>query len=166
MEWQAFHAAFVPPHQDLCRNLNGPRKKAQFWNFGQSMKLDQMLNIMASGAKIVEFTGNSNRDVPFYKPEIYQKIFIPSSGLEEEIPWKEPPECVVQLRMGDGPHDKRPGLDEVTLRIMEKELDRDCYLITNHLAWYRRFEEVGWGHPPWGSVKRHQGSASTQVGAG
>ena len=134
VEWKAFLTAFQPPHQELCKNLkdiNGA-KKTMFYNFGSSMKWDEVQKVMSSDAKVVIFTGNSGRNAP-RMPELFVNVFVPTKQLEDVIPWKEePPKCVVHLRKGDNSRDKRRGLEQQTFALMKEKFDKDCYLITNN----------------------------------
>ena len=167
IEWKAFKVAFDPPHQDLCTKMDktqlGSAPRVLSWNFGASMTLQQRQDAFASDAKVITFEGNTG--APRYAlPSVYDNFVVPSSRLKNAIPWTEPPNCVVHLRKGDNGGDRRKGTDEATLKALEDGLDRDCYLITNNMQWYKRFSEgAGWAHPQWSNVKPHQSGSSTEL---
>ena len=108
---------------------------------------------MASDATVVGFSGNEYPGGlwPAIPKDIFSDSYEPTEKLRETLPFKDHPECVVHLRKPDAANDARRGLDDETLDALGRELGI-CYLITNNVAWYKRFEAIGWGNPHWTKV--------------
>jgi hypothetical protein len=160
VDWKAFQQAFVSENEAICQKITKhekPSKTVLYWNFGTTMPADKVYAIFASEDPVIAFT--SNRFVPPdgkpVHPKKFESVFRPTQALLALLPWgqREPPECVVHLRLGDNNGDKRAGLDSQTQTALKNELDASCFLITNHVEWYAPFELAGWSHPQWGTVK-------------
>ena len=90
----------------------------------------------------------------------FETLYRPRAILREVLP-SPLPRTVVHLRKEDGPRDHRRGLDEPSLRALGEHLQQSSmmsvaatpYLVTNHVEYYRYFEDhFHWTHPQYDQV--------------
>jgi hypothetical protein len=111
--------------------------------------------------KVIEYRGNTYPRWPHVKEtNFFFRHYRARQALLDMLPYdyrhQPPPSTVVHLRAPDvHGNDRRQGLDEDSLLALGEELPRGnaTFLVTNNVAWFRRFEEnYGWSHSNWSSV--------------